>query len=374
MLIITHSALMQIDHSAADGWTLIIDEDPKIWVSDTLDVGPSRPFWEATYNLTPLKAGYSAIALKADGPSFRAVRRDRVTEAISALHDRIRRGGVVVKLADWADFPSRLTWFSIWDVADLAGYERVIILANSFDHLLTAKLLPHIAPNVVLKPLAITQTRVWAPRDVSINYVTEDHVTGAYHLQHTPEGQMCVSAWCEWVRKIVTPSEHYWCANKKLKVPGDPQKAVPGLRISPKIAGSNEFMKMTQCSILYAAKASTNEVGVLKDIFNDNITFDDIRRDREFEDLIQIVFRSSLRVPDDTRPVTINVYDREQAEFIRDYFETADFPFNISLHRHDIGATKTQQKRGPKPGQSKTAAERAKAYRERKKAQQKLAA
>lgn len=84
------------------------------------------------------------------------------------------------------------------------------------------------------------------------------------------------------------------------------------------------------------------------DLAGNQITREDVRRDREFEDLIQIVFRSSLRKPESTETVTLNVYDSEQAEFIRDYFEAACFPFAISLNHHDIGARKTVRKRGPK--------------------------
>ncbi|WP_242076590.1 hypothetical protein [Brevundimonas diminuta] len=368
VLIITHAALKLVDHSVCADWTLIIDEDPKLWTSDVLDLGASRPFWDATYNLEPIDdlAGYSAIRLKASAPSFHEVGRDALTRPIAALHDRIRRSKVTVKLTDWDQLTQRLTWFAIWDVTDLAIYRRVIILANSFDQLLTAKLIRISAPNVELRPIAITRSQDWAPRAVRINYVASDHTATVNHLANTKQGHDIVARWSAWVSRLVS-SQHYWCANLSFAM-----GAIPGVRISPKIAGSNAYAAFHECSALYAAKASTNEARVFADLAGGTIAFDDIRRDREFEDLIQIVFRSSLRDPASTAAVTLNVYDIEQAEFLSQHFTAAGFPFSITLAHHDIGAQKTKQKRGPKPQPDrprKSAAERCKAYRERKKAE-----
>ena len=94
-----------------------------------------------------------------------------------------------------------------------------------------------------------------------------------------------------------------------------------------------------------------------------------MRRDREFEDLVQIVFRSSLRMPDDTRPVTLTVYDEEQATFLAEYFKAAGFPFRTTLNFIDLGLTYQKAKPGRKADPlkpPKSAAERAAAYRARK--------
>ena len=74
----------------------------------------------------------------------------------------------------------------------------------------------------------------------------------------------------------------------------------------PKIAGSNKYRSLTQCSVLYSAKASDAENKVFAAMTGGLLDYEAVRRDREFEDLIQIVFRSSLRMPDDVRPVTAN--------------------------------------------------------------------
>lgn len=360
VLIITHAALRLVDHADAEGWNLIIDEDPKLWVYDNIDTGQvSRPTWESLYNLSaPTHDGYSVISLKADAPSYQEMVRDTLTRAIAPFHNRVkasglhddqtlRQGSVIVKLTDWDDLTERLTWFTIWDLRVLRRYNRVVILANSFFELLTARLIRLRFPEIELRPIAITRSQPWAPRAVHINYVADDHTITVNHLRNTDEGRQIVADWAAWVRSRVR-GPHYWCTNKDFAVPTAPDAVIPGERITSKIAGTNRFKDYHECSVLYAAKASPIESRVFADLAGNQITREDVRRDREFEDLIQIVFRSSLRKPESTETVTLNVYDSEQAEFIRDYFEAARFPFAISLNHHDIGARKTVRKRGPK--------------------------
>ena len=370
VVIITHEAMKMVDHSVVQGrgWTIIIDEDPKIWSSGSFDLGASIPFWEATYNLEPFAKGYSKLLPKADAPSSRALAADDLTRPVAALHNRVQRGGAVVNLEDWDELQhrQRLTYFSIWDVTELGVYDRAVILANSFTSLITYRLAAALHPNISWKPLPIGQNLIWQGRDLTINYVAEDHRAGSTFFEATEAGQQAVQAWSKWVRENVTADQHYWAANKKrgdLKLPGE--------HVSPKIAGSNKYRSLTQCSVLYSAKASDAENKVFAAMTGGLLDHEAVRRDREFEDLIQIVFRSSLRMPDDGRPVTVTVYDGEQATFLADYFKSAGFPFRTSLEFIDLGLTYTKAKPGPKPDPlkpPKSAAQRAEDYRARKRA------
>lgn len=367
IVIITHEAMKMVDHTVCEGlgWSIIVDEDPKIWCSSSFDLGASTPFWSATYTLEPLAAGYSTIRAKVDAPSWRALLADDLTRPIAAFHNRVQRGGTVVNLDHWDDLEERqrLTYFTIWDVTELAVYDRAVILANSFDSLVTFRLIASLHPSIQLEPFAIGNPLVWQGRDLTINYFAEDHRAGSTFFETTDTGKAAVKAWSDWVRKNVG-SDHYWAANKKR---GDLK--LPGVQVSPKIAGSNEFRDLTQCSVLYSAKASGPENRVFSELTGGMIDADDVRRDREFEDLVQIVFRSSLRMPDDTRAVTLNVYDKEQATFLGEYFAKAGFPFRTTLNHIDIGLTYTKAKPGRKVDPLKppmSSAERAAAYRARK--------
>jgi len=368
VVIITHEAMKIVDHSVVEGlgWSIIVDEDPKIWCSASFDLGASSPFWLANYTLEPFAVGYSTIHAKADAPSWRALMADDLTRPMAAFHNRIKRAGAVVNLERWEELErrQRLTYYALWDVTELAVYDRAVILANSFDSLVTFRLIRSVHPKVNLQPMDIGSNHVWKRRGLTINYMAEDHVAGSTFFETTEAGRRAVDEWSAWVRKNVSEKDHYWAANKKR---GDLK--LPGKQVSPKIAGSNEYRDMTQCSVLYSAKANGSEEAVFAAMTNGLIDRDAVRRDREFEDLIQIVFRSSLRMHDDTRPVTVTVYDKEQATFLKAYFDAAGFPFCTTLNFIDLGLTRQKQTPGRKPDPlkpPKTAAQRAADYRARK--------
>jgi hypothetical protein len=372
VIIMTHEAMKMVDHTVVEGlgWTIIVDEDPKIWSSSSFELSASKPFWAATYNLKPFVEGYSEITVKADAPSWKALLLDELTRPIAAFHNRVKRGAAVVNLETWDQLEERqrLTYFTIWDVGELAVYDGAVILANSFDSLVTYRLIKALKPDVAFEPLkAIGRKKVWAARHLTINYVAEDHRAGSTFFKNTETGREAVTKWADWVRANAEGTEHYWAANSAR---GDLK--LPGKQVSPKIAGSNEYRGLTQCSVLYSAKASSHENRVFAQLTGGLIDHEAVRRDREFEDLVQIVFRSSLRMPEDERSVTVTVYDREQAQFLRDYFVAAGFPFTVDLNFVDLGIVRQWSKPGPKTDSRnppKTAAERAAAYRAKKAAE-----
>lgn len=370
VLIVTHEALKLVDHGTIEGrgWSLIIDEDPKIWSHATFDICASKPFWEATYNLIPFMDGYSTIRPKADAPSWREICADDLTRPFASFHARLNRGPVVVNLSSWEQLQQRkqLGYFSVWDVGELAAYDRVTFLANSFDKLITYRLISALHPTISMQPIRIGRPVIWASRDVLINYFAEDHRAGSSFFGSTEAGREAVEVWAKWVRENVDQSHHFWCTNKSRA-----GLNLPGQRVSPKIAGSNSYRDLTQCSVLYSAKASGPENRVFAALSGGLIDADAVMRDREYEDLMQIVFRSSLRMPKDARPVMLTVYDRDQAEFLAHSFSQAGFPFNVTLNHLDYGLSHAKAKPGRRPNPASpplTAAERQRRRRERLKA------
>lgn len=371
IIIITHEALKRVSHLNAEGgdWELIIDEDPKLWSGQRLKVGVSKPFWQANYNLTDDTPGCSRVTHKADAATFLSVMSDDLTKSVAALHDRIRKNKVVVNLDaakgwDGVGDKGELVFYMVWDITELAVYSRVTFLANAFDHLISYRLIRSEFPGITMEPIETGVGVVWQERDLTINFVAENHQAGSYFFEETADGRKAVREWCAWVRRTTQHENAYWTSNK---LRGD--LGLPGISISPKIAGSNALRDRTQCSVLYSAKASQSENEVFASLTNGEVGADEVRRDREFEDLVQIIFRSSLRMPNDPRPVIINVYDREQAEFLESYFTEAGFPFRIRLAFHDLGLKYERQRRGPKVSPDKppkTAAERSRACRARK--------
>lgn len=366
-LIVTHEAMKLVDHTVVQnrGWSIIIDEDPKIWSHASFDICASKPFWSATYNLEPFMEGYSTITPKSDAPTWREIMADDLTRPFAAFHARLNRGPVIVNLTSWDELSARkqLAYFSVWDARELCVYDRVTFLANSFDKLVTYRLIRSLFPEIAMQPIQIGRQEAWAERDVLINYFAEDHRAGSSFFDSTETGKRAVQVWSDWVRDNVDEASHFWCANKARAVLN-----LPGQRVSPKIAGSNAFRNLTQCSVLYSAKASGPENRVFAALTGGMIDADAVMRDREYEDLLQIVFRSSLRMPLDDRTVMLTVYDRDQAAFLQQAFQDAGFPFRVTLNHLDHGLTHTKDKPGRRPDPSRpalTPAERQRRRRER---------
>ncbi len=376
ILMVTHEATKRVDHTPVERreYTLIVDEDLKLWSSGTIELPVSAPLMASLYDLDPIDDHFAQLTRKADGPSLRDVIADDLARPLTALHDRADRLGVIVNLTSWDDLTDRqrLTWFTVFDLQEFRHYERVVVLANAFTELLTYRLARTLAPTIQWQAIEIGRREEWKPRDLTIRYVAADHTISTTWLK-SAEGQIALRAWGDWVRSTVDPTEHYWASNKAFAS----SLNLPGIGISPKIAGSNAFRSLTQSSIAYAAKASQVEARVFAALTGGAVTADDVRRDREFEDLIQIVFRSSLRVPGDDRPVTVNVYDTEQAEFLAAYFRSSGLPFRVTVEHHDLGIRRTPRTvgrpRGRVSGKAMTQAERAAAYRARKRADRKAA-
>jgi hypothetical protein len=186
---------------------------------------------------------------------------------------------------------------------------------------------------------------------VTIRYFTDRHVSGSYFwfgnkklrdAGGVPAGAECLPAWVEWVRANTDPTNHFWTSNLRKEIATD---RIP-CWISPKVSGVNDWRAFTTCSMLYTSKVEPNLLPVYQEL---GLTPQDVTGSREYEDLKQFVMRTSLRVPDDTRPVEINLYDLQQAEEVKRYLET-NYPFSVKLVYQDIGINHiSQPKPGPKP-------------------------
>lgn len=96
---------------------------------------------------------------------------------------------------------------------------------------------------------------------------------------------------------------------------------VPGCVLSPRQAGSNDWQHVHCVTSIYSSKPNGFERHLFETI---GVSADEVRRAREYEDLLQFVFRSSIRDPNSSETVEVRVYDIAQAEFLARFF--ADDP------------------------------------------------
>jgi hypothetical protein len=388
ILFVMHEGLKMSDLSGYEGWRLVIDEIPEIWDSAAVRTPSLYHQMDACYRLEKpkdeAKVGWSKVVIKPDAPSTRDWSDDTTLAPWALYHRRVKsRQGVYVNLENWTDSADgrEWEWYSIWSPLELAAFDDVWVLGNCFTQTVTYKLMRQFyGDQVEFVPFSVGSGVSFARRKLTIRYFTDSH-RAASGFFASPEGQDCIRRWADWVHDNSRDQRHYWCANVKNAT--SLRYYLPGDNCSSKIAGSNAYRDYTLCSILYSAKPHPSGDKPLRQF---GITDDDIKRSREYEDLIQIAFRSSLRVPESVANVEVRVYDREQAEFLREYLLGAGFDLDVELVYQDIGINHIVKSRGGHPNpleglseieieafrenKRKTKAQKQQEYRDRLKAEQ----
>jgi hypothetical protein len=258
-----------------------------------------------------------------------------------------------VNLTSWeqASDGRRWWWCSVWDAARLKAFARVVILANSFEESLTYKLLCH--QGVELVPFAISDTREWMPRTILIRYFAQEHQagTGFWCNREDTSGAEALHRAFAWIECNSDPQDHFYSANLAALKPLD----LPGLKLQPKVSGADEHKHLTCATFLYSAKPSKAEVQALE-LYG--VTYNEVVRARQDEDLIQFFWRSSLRVPDDPRGCEFRVYDHAQAAFLKTFIEATGRPFTATLdYVAEAGVDQFKPKPVGAPKKQRTAAE-----------------
>lgn len=335
--IITHEGMKSADHSKFAGWEIIIDEDPGFLELVSWNVAAGKALLERYYELSPVGNGVSSIRPKPNTVSAGDIESDDLCQDLLKLHRRAQIGSAYCTLTSWADLSNskkpKFAWWSMWDPTKLASYDRVSILANNFSKKLSFQVLTHTFANrITLVRLPGPPLRPYLTRDVRIEYFSSTHAASRSVWQNNGDGRNVLTL----IEKYVdgnAKDDHLWCANL-YKDAFDSR----GDKVTPKVAGTNIFRSITDCTVIYSAKASSCEVKMLKAIFGRAVGRQHILTDRETEDLIQIVMRTSLREPDDDRPVTLRVYDHFQAQALENYLVGAGYGFNVTLAHVDVGA------------------------------------
>jgi hypothetical protein len=355
VVICTHEGLLSSDLSTYQGWTLIIDENPNIWSFGELQSPYSWPLYRSFFGLKQHNESWSEATIRRDAPTLMACTRDQaVSSDFRDLYRRWQNTRPLVKLSTWDETADerKWSWCSVWNPERLDAFERVMILANSFEDSLTYKLLKH--AGVRLVPFVIPDDRQWQPRTVLIRYFASTHRAGTGFWTNPDDtgGAEALRKTFEWIMQNTDPENHYWSANLHELI----KRSLPGQKLKPKVSGSDNYKHFTCASFIYTAKPSQAEVEAFARY---GITYEEIVRARQNEDLIQFLWRSALRVPDDTRDVEFRVYDLAQASFLKEIIEATGRPFKIILeHVVEAGVDEHRPKPAGRPKAVKTEAEK----------------
>jgi hypothetical protein len=166
---------------------------------------------------------------------------------------------------------------------------------------------------------------------VVIRYFTEHPGSTTFWAKH-PDGQRCIQAAAEWIAANAPADRHMYAANKGVEGVLA-QARVRGERLTPCVAGLNDLDDLEHASILFSAKLTPQEEKALA-LFG--IDKEAVRRSREFETVLQFVSRCAVRRPDFGGTCFWNVYDGEQARFLRAFVEEHGLA-EAELHYVDVG-------------------------------------
>jgi hypothetical protein len=355
VVICTHEGLLSSDLSTYQGWTLIVDENPNIWTFNEIRAEHTWPVYEKFFGLEPEEGGLSRVTIRNSAPTVTVLSRDKtLSQTFVDTYRRWQTTRPLVKLTSWDELEDgqARSWCSVWNPEKLHAFKRVMILANSFEDSLTFKLLKY--AGVRLVPFAIPDDRQWQPRTVLIRYFASTHQAGTGFWTNPADtgGAEALRKTFEWIMQNTDPENHFWSANLHELI----KRSLPGLRLKPKVAGSDSYKHFTCASFIYTAKPSQAEVEAFARY---GITFEEIVRARQNEDLVQFLWRSALRVPDDTRDVEFRVYDLAQALFLNGFIEATGRPFKVILeHVAEAGVDEHKPKPAGRPKVVRTEAEK----------------
>lgn len=341
--IVTHEALKSSDLADFVGWSLVIDETPSIWDRQELRTTLSREFLQSHYDLE--QVGSRCVVTSISDKTAADFRRDSLTQELTVMHARVcdPRMTVLADVASWDDLgdEGKWTWTSIFSPVQLGVFEKVKILANAFTRSLTYKVLAKVWPEISWLPECRHQHRPYLRRKMRIRYFAANH-TASRSLFDSEEGKRRLRKISEFIAAEVEPENHIWTCNQD-DLPSLKNALVRSQRLSPRQSGSNAYNHLTAVSAIYTAKASPKERGLFQSLGIDPHAATETR---EYETIFQFVGRCAVRDPKSTKPITVHVYDRQQAEYLHELFSATNY-VDCELSLVDLGFA---HRRAPKPG------------------------
>lgn len=370
IVIATHAALLRSDFSGFSGWRIVIDEVPAFLDFEEKQTHLDTDFFERHYALEHVIDKWHAITLTEEGAhvSIAHVRADQSHAHLGVFHARVAEASrpgakrvVLGNLANWREMADRKVqwcWASVFSLRELDAFDRVELLGNRFrsdiGSILTRWLEVQDVEWEALPPL--TNTRQFAHRRVSIHYFTERAASKS--LFASPEGQKALRLIAAHLASVLPNGHSIWTANQTADRGAPTPKALLALPeggyLTPRQAGTNRHMGVSHAAAIYSAKPSANLRSLLSALGIDTETW---TRSVEFETILQFMTRTSVRSPTNSTPVELWVFDREQAGYLKDYFDTLPHT-TATMTRATLALGLVPKSKGGRPAKVMTPDER----------------
>lgn len=345
--LVTHAGLMNADLSSFDDWTLVIDEVPSIFESKAVVSGLSWPVLKTHFRIVQGDELNTVMPSEASQATNADFSRDSMTNALATFHRRVsgEQYDVYTDVSNWDQLAvePNWRWSSFWSPVTLQAFRSVKILANAFDRSLTFAVFRARHPELVWRRDERPTTRTFARRKMTIQFFARGH-RATRGLFGTVTGKGYLQSVARWIKRTLDDEEQIWtCNDADLKS----LKPMPGVRLSPRQAGSNRYQATHAVSAIYSAKPDPAECLVLETF---GIDTNRATASREYETIYQFAGRSSVRDASSTRDVRVFVYDSDQAAYLAEMFGKAGY-VDVELMPIDLGFIDATY--DPKPGRPK---------------------
>lgn len=378
IVIATHEALLRSDFGGFSGWQIVVDEVPRFLDFQEKRTALDAAFFQRHYTLTTVVDGWATIDLTPAGRALTVadVRTDESHAHLDLFHARVLEAAqtngtrmVMCNLPDWSGMKGKKVtwcWASVFSLRALEAFERVELLGNRFSDDIGSRITSYLDRDEVdwermppLPPQAVA-----AMRSVTIHFFSDRPSAKGWFGK--PDGQKVLQEIGQHLSTAL-PQEAIWTANEK----GDWGKPTPkellaldgGIFVKPKQAGTNEYRGLHHAAMIYAAKPCRNLRSLLKLL---NIAPNLWTRSVEFETILQFATRTSVRNPASTAPVSLWVFDREQAMYLKEYFDTQPH-ITASMAQVPLALEIPPKQKGGRPPITHTPAQEAEAKATRRK-------
>ncbi len=395
-LIITQAAFQQLVFYLFRGWLLKLDElltngnlsgelfSPVMWpgLASIIDIEP-LPEEDVRRSIDP---SLCRLTLKPGVEAKDVIRDKRLTKEDQNLYNRVASSiPVYIDARTIEDIGRRSCQYcSPWTLDLAEGFASIEIAACDIEHSLMHLLSPR-PYEMVLIPSPVSFARI------RIYYFDASEATCSSEYWKTDQG----NANLELVGQEIARrgGVDFWTCNEtaesmlKPLMPktslvrtrmGEVLNAVDGTWITQQQDGINRYRGCTSCAIIISSKAQEHESIFEK--LNPAATRQAISKSREDSLIFQFVSRGIIRMAGFAGDYTVYVYDRQQAEMLRDKLVNYAFA-DVEIEHIQIDGF-TDRVRPPKgrkptyltPEQRETAMRKAAAQRQREHRKRKRAA
>ncbi len=322
IIFITHETLMGHDLNDFNDWHLRIDEAPSGLHSGVMDAKISYDFIEKQLASIAGQDDWGLYKLVAS-VGYRHAEKDPTTAGNANFYKQAGRpAGIFVNQRKLRDL-KKFEWFSIWIPSDLTTFASIHIAASSYYTSLGFKALDYYLPQACrFNTKVIGSVRTGQP-NIEIKYFTDSH-EGSTAFWDESEGRHCIKEVCDHIAQA-TPDLDFWSANDlvyKLI-----EHRIAGEHISPLAMGLNKFRDKTKCAFIYSSKPLPSDQHVVD---TTNLVYADFLLARETEAIKQFVMRGAIRNLDYDGDYLIYLYEKAQAEAIRQHLTNNGFT-NVTL-------------------------------------------